>query len=135
VNKEAHDYSRMLYAVVMWTSFFCLESIIYRLRNTLNGNRPSWSFDPEPAQPPSCGPIYPRPADNELSWVSASQPGSSHIFNEPIESEPPELNIFGEHKTTEQTKVLSKSDVYFVSWGQPEVQGTLSTEAVLRAGS
>jgi hypothetical protein len=27
-----------------------LESIIYRLRNTLNGNRPSWSFDPEPAQ-------------------------------------------------------------------------------------
>jgi hypothetical protein len=28
-----------------------LESIIYRLRNTLNGNRPSWSFDPEPAQP------------------------------------------------------------------------------------
>jgi hypothetical protein len=22
-----------------------LESIIYRLRNTLNGNRPSWSFD------------------------------------------------------------------------------------------
>ncbi len=28
-----------------------LESIIYRLRNTLNGNRPSWSFDPGPAQP------------------------------------------------------------------------------------
>ncbi len=28
-----------------------LESIIYRLRNTLNGNRPSWSFDPAgPAQ-------------------------------------------------------------------------------------
>ena len=42
-------------------------------------------------------------------------PGSSHIFNEPFESEPPELNIFGEHKTTEQTNVLSKSDVYFVS--------------------
>ena len=29
-----------------------LESIIYRLRNTLNGNRPSWSLDPGPAQPP-----------------------------------------------------------------------------------
>jgi hypothetical protein len=27
-----------------------LESIIYRLRNTLNGNRPSWSFDPGPAR-------------------------------------------------------------------------------------
>ncbi len=32
-----------------------LESIIYRLRNTLNGNRPSWSFDPGPAQPPRHG--------------------------------------------------------------------------------
>jgi hypothetical protein len=34
---------------------FFLESIIYRLRNTLNGNRPSWSFDPGPAQPPYIG--------------------------------------------------------------------------------
>ncbi len=34
---------------------FFLGSIIYRLRNTLNGNRPSWSFDPGPAQPPSGG--------------------------------------------------------------------------------
>ncbi len=34
-------------------SFLDSESIIYRLRNTLNGNRPSWSFDPGPAQPPS----------------------------------------------------------------------------------
>jgi transposase InsO family protein len=32
-----------------------LGSIIYRLRNTLNGNRPSWSFDPGPAQPPGGG--------------------------------------------------------------------------------
>jgi hypothetical protein len=30
---------------------FFLGSIIYRLRNTLNGIRPSWSFDPGPAQP------------------------------------------------------------------------------------
>jgi hypothetical protein len=32
-------------------SVLFLESIIYRLRNTLNGIRPSWSFDPGPAQP------------------------------------------------------------------------------------
>jgi hypothetical protein len=38
--------------VTVHTAFF-LESIIYRLRNTLNGNRPSWSFDPGPAQPPT----------------------------------------------------------------------------------
>jgi hypothetical protein len=30
------------------THFF-LESIIYRLTNTLHGNRPSWPFDPGPA--------------------------------------------------------------------------------------
>ncbi len=34
--------------------FLFLESIIYRLRNTLKGNRPSWSFDPGPAPLFSC---------------------------------------------------------------------------------
>jgi hypothetical protein len=57
--------------------------------------------------------------DNELSWVSASQPGSSHIFNEPtkigIKPIISGLIFFGEHKTTEQTKVLLESDVYLSS--------------------
>jgi hypothetical protein len=44
---ESHPRTPM---AVRW---FFLESIIHRLRNTLNGNRPSWSFDPGPAQPPS----------------------------------------------------------------------------------
>ncbi len=49
--------------------------------------------------------------DNELSWVSASHRGLLRMPNKPDNSR---LNIFGEHKTTEQTKVLSESDVYSV---------------------
>ncbi len=58
-------------------------------------------------------------ADNELRWVSASQPGSSRVFNQPIEigTKPVIIGLlfFGGHnlKTTEQTRVLSWSDVYF----------------------
>ncbi len=36
----------------------------------------------------------------------------NHLLN-PIRPGKPVLNIFGEHKTTEQTKVLSESDVYY----------------------
>ncbi len=54
-----------------------LESIIYRLRNTLNGNRPSWSFDPGPAPTPqrrlsygSMPWIGPTPDDLSVSGFS-----------------------------------------------------------------
>ncbi len=41
---EPHLAEQLLHSGIVF-----LESIIYRLRNTLNGNRPSWSFDPGPA--------------------------------------------------------------------------------------
>jgi hypothetical protein len=44
--------------------FFFLESIIYRLRSTLNGNRPSWSFDPGPAQP-----LQRRLSYGSMPWI------------------------------------------------------------------
>jgi hypothetical protein len=36
----------------------------------------------------------------------------SHLFREPAIPESPKFSL-GEHKTTEQTRVLSESDVYF----------------------
>ena len=47
-----------------------LESMIYRLRNTLNGNRPSWSFDPGPAGGRSIG-----RASSTGSWGKKSRVG------------------------------------------------------------
>ena len=50
--------------------------------------------------------------DNELKLVPG--PGSSRIiiFSEPAIPESPKFSL-GEHNTTEQTRVLSESDVYF----------------------
>jgi hypothetical protein len=67
----------------IYTNIF-LESIIYRLRNTLNGNRPSWSFDPGPAQPPS---IY----TNNGGLIGVAWVGSSDVGTQP---EPTQLAVF-----------------------------------------
>jgi hypothetical protein len=53
-----------------------------------------------------------------LNWagfrLARPGPGSSHVFNEPaIPAEADFKPTFGGHKTTEQTKVLLESDVYF----------------------
>ena len=42
----------------------------------------------------------------------------SHLFREPAIPEGPNFSL-GEHKTTEQTRVLSESDVYFSSPPEP----------------
>ncbi len=72
----------------------------------------------------------------------------SSSFQEPAIPEPPEYSL-GEHKTTELTKVLSESDVYFASFiklegraaalstvhgpGRPAAAGQCHPRAGLRA--
>jgi hypothetical protein len=52
---------------------FFLESIIYRLRNALNGNRPSWSLDPGPAQPSRGNPSWLGLNEAGLEFPAAGQ--------------------------------------------------------------
>ena len=61
----------MMVVVFFWKAYLTIEG-------TLNGNRPSWSIDPEPAQPPGECLVYgsmpwigPMPEDRSVSGLSA----------------------------------------------------------------
>jgi hypothetical protein len=67
-------------------------------------------------------------ADNELKLESARTGDiSNHIFSESQQFRKARSFLCGEHKTTEQTKVLSESDVYFSS--PPELAQLMATRS------
>jgi hypothetical protein len=86
-------------------------SPVATLENCAPSARSYHPLAPLVSRDPMRDPVTVPVADNELSWVSASQPGSSHVFNEPAipakaDYKTTEFSFSG-HKSTEQTQVLS----------------------------